>query len=692
MGIHNSLDLYRSLTKWLYHDIANEASRYQRSFFGYNHDVFERDRMADCASIDRRYAKEGIEYLTRTLPTLGKAFDKALLGEAPFTCPGFRSRNSEIMIPKFLSGITSCIFNQTTGMVLLEPFLGHAHHARLIKGVRTFLYFTYKLDLPYDVETERKVLDSFIETEEEIAGWICSSETDSIVDSAASLLWEITRECNMSGLRPKHGPGNVSTGEKGWEKINFSRRYADLHWWFPLEDYFFLGKSHMQAHKKQVADMKLTEPTAKVVLVPKDSRGPRLISCEPLEIQWIQQGIMQRMVTCIESHPLTRDHVNFTCQDINRELARLGSTNELNGSISWTYSKEVKIGPNKDVDAMKRITRTKKVPTSSPWVTLDMKDASDRVSYELVERLFEKTPWWSALRAARSTSTILPDGKRVKLAKFAPMGSATCFPVEALVFFALAVAALHARGVKPRWRQCAELVYVYGDDLIVRQEDYLIITAVLEDVGLKVNKDKCCVSGFFRESCGLDAYRGFDVTPLRLRKTFDQRVNNDATQLVSWVSLSNSLSDAGYWCIAEHMATIIEETYGFLPCVPYSVSPEIDLQSRDITGWWGVKAPSSKTRVIGFSNSHVTHGNIRHKETVKYLHWCNEKCPKEHPHHLHKLLIYGWVVEPVIKFQRVNHRNMLFHTLVCGTTGSKRIGQLAVPHRSQLKRGFGVSN
>lgn len=245
----------------------------------------------------------------------------------------------------------------------------------------------------------------------------------------------------------------------------FKRYYRSLAERFPYEDYFFFNLSHMCDELRSYLSLEeLDTPVAKVVLVPKDSRGPRLISSEPLEVQWIQQMLMANMVHTIETHPLTRGLVNFTDQSVNRRLALRGSTEE-----------------------------------SNFLVTLDMKDASDRVHSTLVRILFPNT-WVAALMAARSTATRLPNGEVVQLHKFAPMGSATCFPVEALIFWALSTATIidssnsltiNGRAVTTTpfatlnmlfrglercgTPACDRAVYVYGDDIILHREDYTVV-------------------------------------------------------------------------------------------------------------------------------------------------------------------------------------------------------------------------
>jgi hypothetical protein len=221
------------------------------------------------------------------------------------------------------------------------------------------------------------------------------------------------------------------------------------------------------------------------------------------------------------------------------------------------------------------------------WVTLDMKDASDRVSSTLVERLFRKTCLVKYLMASRSTSTRLPSGQVVPLVKFAPMGSALCFPVEALCFWALSVACItYADNSNThdehKLQRAIEGVRVYGDDLILRTEDYGAVMQMFPRVGLLFNEQKCCTSGSFRESCGVDAFKGVIVTPVRFRKVWDSR-RKDTQQFLSYVEASNSLYDNGFWETAEYIREAVVRKYGELPVVDHH-EPLSYLCFRRLTG------------------------------------------------------------------------------------------------------------
>jgi hypothetical protein len=334
--------------------------------------------------------------------------------------------------------------------------------------------------------------------------------------------------CNFDPLSitPRHGPGTVSTGEKPYQKMVFKRFFKTLDAVYPYSTYFYVGTSHLVDEMEWLFQME-DRPSgeAKVCLVPKDSRGPRLISCEPLEIQWIQQGLGRALVTHIEAHNLTRGYVNFTDQSVNRCLALLASKD---GRLA----------------------------------TLDLKEASDRVSLQLVSELFPEHVL-RALVAARSSHTLLPNGESFKLRKFAPMGSCLCFPVMALTIWALSTACLMRIYSDSNPLRARGGVYVYGDDVITEAQNATDVINALESVGLLVNKTKSFQTGFFRESCGIDAYKGVEVQPVRLKTVWD--TSRSASVYVSYVSYCNSLWMRGYSSTANLLAKLLTETYGPIP-------------------------------------------------------------------------------------------------------------------------------
>jgi hypothetical protein len=543
--------------------------------------------------IRQRFNSEGVAFLTKTLPRFAKAVDMALATDTPLNVSTFERRRGACL-PKFLGWLTECIFDDS-GMERGDSC------SIALKHLRQILYLFYKLEMPYSESDVSRVIEEFKATD---AGFcqalqISDPRHKYEIKYAASLIKRVLGGVDPRGITPKNGPGSVATGEQPEEKPYFKREYRQATSVYPISEYYYFNGAHMsdclneyglntrtssgELRPWEVLDVS----TAKVVLVPKDSRGPRLISMEPLEIQWLQQGQNALIVKSIEASWLTSGHVNFQEQGINRYLAW---TSTMEGVIrdpnkrgsrlyksdyeimARSYNKGMGLDPHvdytdEDVQSRKAwhnadLPGLEVVPT--PLVSADMKEASDRVTVWHVTALFPLN-WVEALLATRSDRTILPDGEVVNLNKFAPMGSAVCFPVEALVFWALAIASI--RCSHPRFASrndgkslLAELrkrVWVYGDDLILYAEDYSIVKQSLERTGILLNANKCCTAQFFRESCGLDAHKGIIVTPLRIKECVGSHWTGQS--LMSYVSYSNEAYRRGYYELASELEKLISD-------------------------------------------------------------------------------------------------------------------------------------
>lgn len=476
----------------------------------------------DILTLQSRVSNEGLSFLTKSLPKLGRALDQGLVS-GRFNLPdGFKRAHPKTSIPAFLQAYFNRVFD-------CAGFLLDVVSVEAVKHLRQILYFSYKLEIPFSVTEQARVIDAFVQTDEELK--ISSGPlAEPLISLAKIITKKVFHGFDHKDILPRHGPGAVATGERQDAKWRFSRLYNAIHQVFPYYDYYVVGGAReltdrldwyrsLQRHESGVA---------KVVLVPKDSRGPRLISCEPLEYQWIQQGLGRKLAHFLEyDSSYTRKRVNFTDQEINRRLAKTSSA-------------------------------------SQRFATLDLKDASDRVSLELVGRLFESCPSLArALEACRTTATLLPDGRTLPLNKFAPMGSALCFPVEAFVFWVVIVAAvIHGKNLP--LQKVRRHVYVYGDDIVVPVEWAALSIQALEAVGLKVNIDKSCITGFFRESCGLDAFQGVEVTPLRLHTLWSNQPS-DGSALSSYTAVANKLAARGYKFASDFVWKELDRVYGKIP-------------------------------------------------------------------------------------------------------------------------------
>jgi hypothetical protein len=333
-------------------------------------------------------------------------------------------------------------------------------------------------------------------------------------------------------ILPRHGPG--ATADKAWanEKYRsrgFLRRWDDLFSWEHLYSFSTIHQSNREA------TLPRDEQPVKVVSVPKTMKTSRIICVEPVAMQFAQQLTAARLVKSLRRVGLYR-HLNFNDQTPNQRAAYQGS---VDGSVA----------------------------------TIDLSEASDRVSVKLVTTVFRHSPLiLRHLLGCRSTRAVMPDGTIIHLRKYASMGSALTFPVEALCFLMICIAAVcdeqkvFNRVGRPKSLQAFEnarkSILVFGDDIVVPAGSIVKVTEYLEAFGLKVNSKKTFSTGAFRESCGHDYFNGVLVTPVYLRQD-PPTSRRDASQLVSWVHMANRLFKNGFPRTAEMVATQLDKLYRF---------------------------------------------------------------------------------------------------------------------------------
>ena len=582
MVLNKSLDDSYTIIAALLHDVQNEHG----SVFS-THDL-----KLTLNKVRSRLMHEGMGFLTKTLPRLGKGLQKALTGQCCLNAieygfdpaPGCK-------FPRFLGELFRQVLSND-GATL------PAANARCVRSLWQVLFVFYKYELPYAAELEQQVVEKFERTEDDLvqvhgqleeirAGVEHHHQNVGSRHKASDPIVEMTRKARrlLSSLfaffdpldiHPRHGPGAVATKQRLWDKYrwtNVSGKITDL---YPLDAFFYASLGHVCDEYDGMDAIGTEDLPARVILVPKDSRGPRLISCEPVDYQWIQQGLGRAIVRLVEEHPLTKWNVHFTDQGPNQRGALLGS---------------------KDPDT----------PWRPRYATLDLNEASDRVSLGLVRLLFPPHIC-EFLEACRSTATELPSGKVLKLNKFAPMGSCLCFPILALTIWAILTSGAPDEDTQ-------QSILVYGDDVIVPTAYAVNAIEHLESFGLKVNRDKSCISGFFRESCGTEAFQGLDVTPVRLRTVWSSSISPDT--YTSWIAYANSFWQRGYKHVYDVIVDRLRSIYGPIPSkdmllscpsicyCPEHLKPNITrvnkrLQKRE---WlvWDVKNPSINKTIEGWS-------------------------------------------------------------------------------------------
>jgi len=321
---------------------------------------------------------------------------------------------------------------------------------------------------------------------------------------------------------PKHGPGSVSdlgTGKDKYQFPNWPMKLSSVFEFetFGIPNYNFIGDL-------EPSDQ---ESYAKLIAVPKTLKSPRLIASEPVAHQFLQQGLMgwfRKNLTKTLSQS-----INFLNQDLSKDAALLAS----------------------------RDGRS---------CTVDLSSASDRLSCWLVERALRKRPdLLRALYAVRTTNVVIDMcgiSDRILLKKYANQGSAMTFTLQSIIYACICVAALLFESggnfTTRRIRRSFSEVRVFGDDLIIPSVALVSVDQLLAYCGLKVNHGKTHYSGKFRESCGIDAYDGFDVSPLYLSNL---ELTDDFSGLSSLVDMSNQAYLKGLWSLSEYLLAQVPQKY-----------------------------------------------------------------------------------------------------------------------------------
>lgn len=493
------------------------------------------DLTRDRLTLIKRIKNEGLPFVTKTLPAFGKAIDIAFQS-GKLQPPSSLKRKGRSFLPCFLYGLTSLVFNDDGELLPTSDVDPYA-----VKGLRQVLLFMKKYELPYKEEQKIGRLNKFLEVEEELP--LVLPADDSLVSQtlmyAEMFCREIFRDADFNDIVPRHGPGSTSRGNLAqYDKYRFYLLDDETHEYYPAGEYFcsspaICAQDVGAGSASHVLAALQTERTAKAVFVPKDSDGPRFIFAEPPELQWLQQGLRLEIEVIVEAHPLTRGHVNFHDQGINGRLALEASLSRLRA-------------------------------------TLDQQDASDRVALVLVRAIFP-TRLSRRIEATRSTHVLLPalgrhPQRKLQLKKVSPMGSGVCFSIESVVFHALMVGYIMAES-GTSMEDAAKAVYTFGDDTICPSKWADGMMETLEQLGLKYNREKSFVRGPFRESCGVDAFNGTVVTPIRLKKRVPW-TRKDASSVAGWIATSNLMHKHGMWLTADFMASHVRGIIGDLPVVP----------------------------------------------------------------------------------------------------------------------------
>lgn len=311
----------------------------------------------------------------------------------------------------------------------------------------------------------------------------------------------------------KHGKGAVSNLRGSEYKYSFPS------WPDKLNGVFDFG---MAVGQLDAEPPSRGEAPSKLIAVPKTAKSPRLIASEPVEHQWCQQKVatwLDRAIGCSTAGYF----IDLHNQALSQRLVERAS-----------------------------IDRS--------LCTIDLSSASDRVTCQHIESLLRANS--TLLLAAHAVRTrYVRDGVTGSgfhlLRKYSTMGSALTFPFQCLFFLAVVLASCGA-ATKADIKALRGRVRIFGDDIIAPNDAYDSIVTNLTALGLKVNGRKSFHKGHFRESCGADYWRGYNVTPIK-PKVIAARAPEG---LIAIRDTSNNYHKDGWWRVSEYYASLLPQRLG----------------------------------------------------------------------------------------------------------------------------------
>lgn len=287
-------------------------------------------------------------------------------------------------------------------------------------------------------------------------------------------------------------------------------------------------------------------PAHFVTFVPKNWKTFRVVSMEPITFMWLQHGAARALQTYLKSRqaPALSAMYCVDTEEQNRRAAQLGSKD---GSIA----------------------------------TIDLSSASDLVPLRYMRELCRDTGLYPFIEHLRTPYAVMPgkvtktyrDESCYEVEKYAPMGSALCFPLES-IFFSVVLFGVYRSAVLSNQYSKSELkrmrasLHVYGDDCTVAVELVTPFMQRLAEIGAVVNPDKSFFNAgpshdFFRESCGGEFLNGEDITPARISRKFagieidwsDPDDEDTAKQVARLVQLANDLYDlpTARWMVIDRL-------------------------------------------------------------------------------------------------------------------------------------------
>jgi len=311
-------------------------------------------------------------------------------------------------------------------------------------------------------------------------------------------LKDVGPDCDWSwgniSLHAKSGPG-VSNGGRGTS-------FYEKHYSGPLSASSPFLLDLYQADIRMWAEESIAESIrqdnygspilvggSKLSFVPKTVKTSRMIAIEPTLNIFYQLGIggiLEKRLKRVFGIDLS------TQPDVNRCLARLGSL------IDSTFG--------------------------DGFATIDLTSASDSISLGLCGYAIPSDVMDFLLSVRCPKASCRFSEESIQLNMVSTMGNGYTFPLQTAIFAAVAAACVAMDDdileMPKAWSEfnVGGLYSVFGDDIVIKSRASERALWLLQFLGFYPNNKKCFLSGPFKESCGFDFYRGFNVRPFFLKK------------------------------------------------------------------------------------------------------------------------------------------------------------------------------
>lgn len=368
---------------------------------------------------------------------------------------------------------------------------GSLESPEYFRAVHHCLTFLLKMPVANPALAEEAV-DKFLATERRLSE---VNPSDSAIAHLREVIQEWFADWDVDFL-PGHGPGSTSDAGASLQEKEAHLGTDELLVHLCPEWLKYMGPNELSRTFMR---------RSKMVLVPKTADSLRPICMEPATLQYWQKSVMRAFMHVFDLSEIGW-HVHLDKQIVNQQAALMASR-------------------------------------TGEYATIDLSAASDSVLLSVVERVF---PYHilRSLISVRSTEIELPDGRVISPLKYAPMGSSVTFPLECTIFSGICQMACESSAVYPD--QENPVYWVYGDDIVCRNDILPRVLGLLEEFGFVVNERKSFTRNTFRESCGVFAFKGVDITTPYIPRDF--RAVSSPIQAACFeqrISLANQLLVAG---------------------------------------------------------------------------------------------------------------------------------------------------